>query len=236
MCDARVCSCRCMCDACVRCEYASHGNSDFSTRFNNFKGRHQHLSMSRPASAQVPEMSEGAKAMWDRLEFVSIQDMQAAMVKANVPGADATVWKVDLINLAIQHGFNYVVPRMRLTKAAAPLAAIPHQPPPTVAAAPFAAIPLQPPPASRDAPPAPSALLCSPSNQLSNVVSWSHGGQVMTVQRLRMHAARVHCTADIMSACVFLIQGKKNNKNCPHCYALLATSSRTWCRGRTEAK
>ena len=99
--------------------------------------------MNRPASAQVTGMTDEAKAMWDRLEFVSIKDMQAAMVKANVPDAGTTVWKLDLINLAIEHKFDYVVPRMRLLKAPKPLPAAALS---SHAVVPYAAIPLQPPP------------------------------------------------------------------------------------------
>jgi hypothetical protein len=127
---------------------------------------HQHLSMNRPASAHGAEMTAAEQAMWDRLEFVSVKDMQDAMVKASIPGAATTVWKVDLITLAIQHEFNYIVPRMRLVKPAAipmqqplivvPFPAIPMQQP--LIPVPFAAIPLQPPPASRNAPPGPSAV------------------------------------------------------------------------------
>ena len=95
--------------------------------------------------------------MWDRLEFVTIKDMQAAMVKANVPDAGTTAWKIDLINLAIEHGFNYVVPRMRLLKAPKPAAELSSH-----AVVPYAAIPLQQLPQSRDAPPGPSAVQGGP--------------------------------------------------------------------------
>ncbi len=37
---------------------------------------HQHLSMNRPASAHGAEMTAAEQAMWDRLEFVSVKDMQ----------------------------------------------------------------------------------------------------------------------------------------------------------------
>ncbi len=78
--------------------------------------------------------------MWDRLEFVSLKDMQDAMIKANIPGAGTIGWKIDLITLAIRHDFNYIIPTRRLVKpnASIPIAAIPVQP------ITFAAIPVQP--------------------------------------------------------------------------------------------
>ncbi len=94
--------------------------------------------MSRPASVHGAELTAAEQAMWDRLEFVKMKDLQDAMVKANIPNAGATVWKVDLITLAIQHEYNHIIPRMRLFKPVQPK--VPVQPPSS-----FAAIPMQPP-------------------------------------------------------------------------------------------
>ena len=75
--------------------------------------------------APASELSAAAQQMWDDLEFVPYQKLKDAMIAANVPGCQATSWKIDLINLAVTHSFTYVfAQRFRLTKAVARVATL----------------------------------------------------------------------------------------------------------------
>lgn len=78
--------------------------------------------------------------MWEHLQFVSFKTLQDAMIEAKVPDAASTSWKIDLINLAIEHRYKYVCSQRRLTKAPQVAAIALH---PSVVSAPPAPQPIR---------------------------------------------------------------------------------------------